>query len=83
MTEMIWANHRFGENKGVIHQAVEADLQVLASVWALLEGGLTAIIEQVSCTDTAMLAVSNDRGFQQVETEEVCDLMCFGILPAY
>ena len=58
------------ENERVVHEFVETLLKICAGVLRR-EGVLGGVVEEVGCADVLVVCVVNDRGFENVEGEEV------------
>jgi hypothetical protein len=66
------------KDQGIVHQRVQTLFQ-LCSVGRLLQRYSGGVIEEVGCTDGAVLRVYDGR-FDRVEREEVGDFFACGVL---
>lgn len=68
-----------GEDEGVVDEVVEAGL-VSGTVVGLLESTLGAVVEEVGYSDDVVLRVVDNRRFNAVKREEVCNLAVLVLL---
>ena len=63
-----------GQNQGIVAQFIHTSL-VGRAVVRLSEAGFGGVVPHISDTQHVVLVVLNDRGFDAVEGEEICNVL--------